>query len=46
MNVFVRAVELIALAAVGVGLWLIDPWWLLVVAGLVGLVSVDRAEHS
>lgn len=41
-----RVFEWVCLAAFLVGLWFVDPWWLLVLLGLVGLLSVDRVERS
>lgn len=39
-----RLVELLSVVALLVGLWFTNPWLLLVLAGLVGLVVVDRVE--
>lgn len=44
MNVL-RAVELVSVVAVLAGLWLTHPALILVLAGFVGLVVVDRREE-
>lgn len=46
MRHLLRVVDVLSIAAVAGGLFLVDPWWLLVLAGLVGLVFVDRAERA
>ena len=33
MSRMTSVMEVVGLSAVGVGLWLVDPWWLLAVAG-------------
>jgi len=41
-----RVFEFACLAAFLTGLFMVDAWWLLALAGFIGLVSVDRTEQS
>jgi hypothetical protein len=40
----VRALEGVSVGAIGVGLWFVDPWLLLSLAGVVGLWAADGLE--
>ena len=41
-----RVFEFACLAAFLAGLIMVNAWWILVLAGFIGLVSVDRVDGS